>query len=121
MIKFRKKSSIFVFFGEKDRRFRPNFRKKDAEKVHTPKKAWKNKNIRFYPVTIVSFIVIILVALVNKNAEISKKVSNLALLKVRRVPCAPCQRFGAGGNDLPVDGQSRAVTEPAGEKEGRLR
>ena len=34
--------------------------------------------------------------------------------------CTPCQRFGAGVNDLPVDGQSRAVTEPAGEKEGHV-
>ena len=35
---------------------------------------------------------------------------------------APRQRkreaFGAGVNDRPVDGQSRAVTEPAGETEG---
>ena len=26
--------------------------------------------------------------------------------------------FGAGVNDRPVDGQSRAVTEPSGETEG---
>ena len=34
------------------------------------------------------------------------------------VPHGKREAFGAGVNDRPVDGQSRAVTEPAGETEG---